>query len=192
MGTEVDLEQGKVVPFPDSKQPAGTVARDLNFRDRDMVIAACRESCAKEGKGGHKYQVKLDKLMKLLNVEEVAEYFDMIQDSVEDSAFKWGRLRNNWLNYQQYMSGGISRAELKERAPDVDPSSPPTKPPTRQPEPTREELRGKSRVFFVPSKLDAWIQDAVKSATWSVVAKDKYLPEYVSELCQKLGIKDDE
>ncbi len=187
----IETEPVKAFPIAETpeppKQPAGTVARVLNFRDRNMLIGSCREFCQKDGKGDYKAQAKLDRISKLISFEETLEYFEMIDDSIEDALFKWQRTRNDWLSWQQYLGGGLTVEELKKKAPAVDISSPPAKPPRRQPEGTPEERRGKERPFYFPSKLDVWVQEVLKVATWSPLAA-----EYVTELCGKFGVKDEE
>ncbi len=63
--------------------PAGCVERILNFRDRNLMISACREFCTEKGKGDYKAQAKLDKVSKIISFDETIEYFGMIEDSVE-------------------------------------------------------------------------------------------------------------
>lgn len=169
------------------KQPAGTVERILNFRERNLLIGACREFCQKDGKGDHKAQAKLDRVTKLICFEETVRYFDMIDDGLEDELFRWQRLRNDWLSWQQYQGGGLSVEELKKKAPTVDITDPPKKPSRKQPEATPEDLRGKDREFYFPSKLDVWVQEVLKVATWNPLAAT-----YVTELCGKFGVKDEE
>jgi hypothetical protein len=169
------------------KQPAGTVERILNFRDRNLLIGACREFCQADGKGDHKAQAKLDRVTKLILLEETIRYFEMIDDSLEDELFRWQRLRNDWLAWQQYQGGGLSVEELKKKAPSVDPAVEPKRPPRKQPEAAPADLRGKERPFYFPSKLDVWAQECLKRATWNPLAA-----EYVTELCSKFGIKEEE
>lgn len=169
------------------KQPAGTVGRILNFRDRNLLVGACRDFCSKEGKGNHKAQSKLDRITKLVVFQETVDYFDMIDDSLEDALFRWQRLRNDWLALQQYMGGGLTAEDLKKKAPSVDLTDPPGKPSRRQPEATADESRGVAREFYFPSKLDVWAQEVLKAVTWSPLAS-----EYVTELCEKFGIKDED
>lgn len=170
-----------------TKPPPGTVERVLNFRERNLLIGACRQFCDKDGKGDHKAQAKLDRVSKLMSFQETIEYFHMIDDSIEDALFKWQRERNDYLCWKQYSSGGLTLSELKEKAPAVDPSSPPIKPPKAQPEATSHEMRGPERAFHIPSKLDAWIQDVLKISTFPSIAA-----EYVTELCSKFGINSED
>jgi hypothetical protein len=183
---EKDLEvESETAEKP--RPPVGCVERVLNFRDRNLIIGACREFCLKDGKGGHKAQSKLNRLTKLLDLQETVDYFEMVNDSMEDEVFKWQRLRNNWLSWQQHLAGGLTLEELQKRAPSVDLSDPPNKPPRKQPEATPEDLRGKDRAFHIPSKLDAWIQECLEVANW-----DPMTSEYVTELCQKFGLKSED
>lgn len=169
-------------------QPAGTVERVLNFQERSLLAAACKSYCAKKDKGDHKAQSKLVRLLKLLSYDDTVEYFDMIDDSVEEQLFKWQRARNDWLLVEQYAAGGISHEELKKRAPLLDVNNPPPKPMRRQPEATPEEIRGRERAFYIPSKLDSWAQDILRETNWANPEK----AEYIVELCGKFGIKSDE
>lgn len=169
------------------KQPVGTVERVLNFRDRNLLIGACRQFCDKDKNGDHKAQSKLDRVSKLLNLDETVEYFNMIDDSVEDATFRWMKERNDYLAWMQYSSGGATLEELKKRAPNVDPSIKPKKPPKATPQATPAEMRGKERSFYIPSKLDAWIQDVLKVSTFQAMTA-----EYVTELCSKFGLKEED
>ena len=168
--------------------PAGCVERVLNFRDRNLIIGACREFCQEKGKGDYKAQAKLDKVSKIISFQETLEYFEMIEDSMEEVTFKWQRERNDWLCYQQYMSGSLMAEELKKRAPGVDVGNPPKKAASKKlPEPSPEDQRGPARPFYFPSKIDVWVQDALKAANWQPIAA-----EYVTELCLKFGLKDED
>ena len=176
------------VSAPEKSVPAGCVERVLNFRDRNLIIGACREFCQGMGKGDYKAQAKLDKVSKIISFQETLEYFEMIEESMEEATFKWQRERNDWLCYQQYMSGSLTAEELKKRAPGVDTGNPPRKASTKKaPEPTQDEQRGKARSFYFPSKIDVWVQDALKVANWQPLAS-----EYVTELCLKFGLKDED
>jgi hypothetical protein len=176
------------VPAPvASERPAGTVERVLNFQERSLAIFAAQQFCGREGKGDHKAQSKLSRLMKTLGHEEQIAYFDMLDDWLEEQIFRWQRQRNDWLKWQQYLSGGITLEQLKEQAPAVDPMAPPAKPCRAQPEVPTADVRGKERSFYLTSKIDVWVQDILKTAIWAA-----HKAEYVSELCAKFGIKSDE
>lgn len=171
----------------EKKPPAGCVERVLNFRDRNILIGACRQFCDKDGKGDHKAASRLDRVTKILCLQETIDYFAMIDDSLEDALFKWQRDRNNYLSQRQYEAGGLTIEELRKRAPSVDPSTQTPKPKKVQPEATPAEMRGPERPFYIPSVLDAWIQGVLKVAVFSAVSA-----EYVTELCVKFGIKEDD
>lgn len=175
------------VPIPDKKIPEGHVERTLNFRDRNLLVGACREFCREKGKGDHKAQSKLDRVTKIVSFEETLDYFNMIDDAHEDAVFRWQRLRNDYLVWRQYEGGALDLKTLRERAPGVDPENPPQNPGRKQPEQSSEESRGRARAFHFPSKLDVWIQDALKVYDWQPEAA-----EYAVELCAKFGLKSDE
>lgn len=170
------------------KPPAGTVERTLNFQERSLLVLACKLHCAKQDKGDHKAQAKLSRLLKIVSYEETVDYFDMIDDSLEDKLFKWQRERNDWLLVQQYLAGGIALDELKKKSPELDIENPPEKPARRQPEATKDEIRGSERSFYLPSKLDSWVQDVLHATHWPNPEKSMY----ITELCTKFGIKGDE
>jgi hypothetical protein len=173
----------------EKKQPAGTVERVLNFQERSLLIFGCKLYCAKqENKCDHKDQAKLSKLTTLLSYDETVEYFDMIDGSLEDLGFKWQRAKNDWLIFQLYRSGGITADEAKNKSSTLDLTNPPEKPIRRQPEAAPEEIRGKERSFYLPSKLDVWVQDVLRKVNWPNPEK----AQYITELCEKFGIKSDE
>lgn len=176
-------------PSPEPpKQPVGTVERVLNFQDRSLLLFGCKLYCKDPSKGDYRSQSRLTKLDKLLVHDETVEYFEMIDDSLEDRLFKWQRERNDWLLVQQYLAGGISLEEVKKKSPALDVDDPPKKPSRVQPEADPEEVRGKERSFYLPSKLDSWVQDVLKEVKWPNPEKAKY----ITELCTKFGIKGDE
>lgn len=184
-GVRMSLPQD---PPTEARRPSGTVERVLNFQERSLLIFACKIYCSRQDKGDHKAQSKLDRLTKIVSYDETVEYFDMIDDSLEDQLFKWQRSRNDWLLIQQYLAGGISIEDLKKKSPALDIESPPEKPTRRQPEASQDDIRGKERPFYLPSKLDAWVQDVLRSVHWPNPEK----AQYITELCGKFGIKSDE
>lgn len=172
----------------EKKQPAGTVERTLNFQERSLLVFACKLHCAKQDKGDYKAQSKLSKLIKLISYEECVEYFEMVDDSLEDRLFKWQRERNDWLLVQQYLAGGITIDDLKKKSPALDIENPPEKPSRRQPEASDGDIRGPARQFYLPSKLDSWVQDVLRGTHWPNPEK----ATYITELCGNFGIKNDE
>lgn len=176
------------LPAEASKIPAGCVERLLNFRDRDIIISATRDYCKSDGgHADHKHQSKLDKITKLLNLEECIEYFDMINEAYEDEIKEWMGNRKKYAIYQDYKLGLITIEEAKVQLPTFDASSSQEKPSHRQPKPTSEEQRGKERVFYIPSKLDAMIQDALRAYKFNPL-----VAEFNAEVCLKFGIKEEE
>lgn len=186
------MDVGKIMkesPLPEpSRQPVGTVERVLNFQDRSLLLFGCKLYFKDSSKGDYKSQSKIAKLDKILAYNETVEYFEMIDDSLEDRLFKWQRERNDWLLVQQYLAGGISLEEVKKKSPALDIDDPPEKPSRVQPEVASEEVRGKERSFYLPSKLDSWVQDVLKEVKWPNPEKAKY----ITELCAKFGVKSDE
>lgn len=179
------LEAAAAPPPPE--QPSGTVKRVLNFRDRNLLMGACRAWCDKDGKGDHKAHSKLDRLDKIISFQETVDYFTMIDDFLEDALFKWQAQRNSYLSFRQYEAGGLALEELKKKAPGVDAGSCPAKPSKAQPVATSAEMRGKERAFYFPSKIDAWVQEVLKTATFP-----SFTAEYVVEMCSKFDIKEEE
>lgn len=181
-----EIHRVPAAPTLEPEQPAGTVARKLNFQERSLLIFACRQVCGGDGKGDQRAMSKLHRFTKIISYDETVEYFDMIDDSVEDAAFRWQKERTNWMAWQVYQAGNLTLENLKKRIPNIDLQNPPTKPSRNQPEATPQEARGKERVFYLPSKIDAWVQDVIRSANWKPEKA-----EYVTELCAKFGISED-
>jgi len=183
----VSASDGQLPAKAEPKIPVGHVERVLNYRDRNLLLGACQEYCSKDGRGNYKNTSKLDRISKLLLFQETVDYFAMIDESLEDALFKWQRSRNDWLSLQQYLGGGMTLEDLKKKAPAVDPQSPPKRPALTQPQATPEEMRGKDRSFYLPSKLDVFAQDALRAATWN-----PQTAEYVTELLARFEIKDED
>jgi hypothetical protein len=168
-------------PAAEPLQPAGTVKRTLNFRDRNLLIGAARNWCSRDGQKKLKDQDKLVRLAKLVYFEETLEYIAMIADAQEEVERKW---RADWKRYKlwrNFQEGLISEEELTK---DVDRENGVPKPTLLMPEITPAEMRGRSRDFFFPSKLDAWAQNAVEGMDWNFNAA-----EYAVELAEKFGVE---
>ena len=162
--------------------PEGCVTRTLNFRERNLIVGACR-FYVKGEKGKYKGQFKVDRVGKLLSFEETLDYFNMMNDSQAENLFKWQEQRQAYVAYRM-MKGGMMKAEdFAKQFPDLDLDECPPKPPVKQPELTHEEERGKPREFHIPSKLDVFIQDALKDMEWN-----PDWSKYVVELMVKYGI----
>lgn len=181
--TEMIKSEGEA---PESKKPPiGCVERILNFKDRNNLFGACRAFCAKEGHQGFKDQTKLDRLNKIILFEETLEYFAMIDDVLEDEVRAWQRDKRRYKLWKDYKAGLVKPEDFRKEFSDQD--AEPKKPALLQPESKPEDIRGKERSFYLPSKIDVWAQDAIRAMDWS-----PFLVEYTVELFQKFGIKEEE
>jgi len=167
------------------KAPIGCVERILNFKDRNNLFGACRAFCAKEGHQGFKDQTKLDRLDKIILFQETLEYFAMIDDCLEDEVRAWHRDKRRYKLWKDYKAGLVRAEDFRKEFTDQD--AEPKKPSLLAPETKAEDHRGKERAFYLPSKIDAWAQDAIKAMDWS-----PFLVQFTVELFQKFGIKDED
>lgn len=168
------------------KVPSGCVERILNFKDRNFIVGACRAYCEKEGHKTFKDQKKLDQITKLLNFEATLDYYAMINDQTEDMNLAWESSTAKWRAWRRWKEKLLSTDEIRKTYPDLDLERGVEKPPSRAPEIPAEEHRGKDSTFYLPSKLDAWVQDALRAMDWATV-----MTAYVVELCEKFGVRDD-
>jgi len=168
--------------------PEGCVARSLNFRDRRLILFACRTFVmGKERKGSdYKKMSKLDKVVKLLGDEAVDDYFDRIEEDVNSKARLWTKQQNLYVAYEAFKSSVMTKAQFLERFPDHDLSVTPVKP-GRIPKKTHEEERGKSSVFPIPAKLDVFIETSLKEMQWGDGDA-----EFVVELAEKYNLPDED
>ncbi len=169
------------------KPPMGCVERILSFKDRNNLYGACRAFCAKDGHKGFKDQAKLDRLNKIINFEETLEYFAMIDDNLEDEILAWQHSVRVYKLWKEYRVGIIKAEDLRKQVPDINLEEGPLKPALLQPQSKPEDLRGKERSFYLPSKLDVWVQEAIKQMDWS-----PFVAMYTVELFEKFGIKEEE
>lgn len=168
----------------EQKVPSGCVERVLNFRDRNLLIGACRAFCAKDGHKGIKDQSKLDRMNKLISFDETLEYIAMLDDAQEELTREWTRDKGKYKAWRDYQEKIVTAEAVLKAFPGMDLDKGAVKPPLRMSENSPEEMRGKERAFYLPSKLDSWVQDAVRAMEWSPFAA-----EYAVELCAKFGIK---
>lgn len=172
----------------DEKKPEGCVERHLNVRERNILIGACREFCKTEGRGDYKNQNKLMRVSKLVKFEETIEFFDELEELLDARIREWKKQKLQYMAYSDYKAGLMPIERLKSVIDGFHPENPPGKPPTwKTPELTPDERRGPTEVFYIPSRLDAWIQDALKVYKW-----EPLLVEFNVELCEKFGIKDED
>lgn len=172
-----------LVPPEPPKPPPGCVERVLNYRDRNLLIGACRAFCTKDGHKGLMDQMKLDKLNKLLAFESTLEYFAEIDDAHEEKLLEWQRAINKYKLWRSHKAGILKAEDFRKEFPDTNPADEIPKPPLRPPDIDPQKMRGPERAFHIPSKLDVWIQDALKRSEWSTA-----VTEYAVELCSKFGL----
>lgn len=170
-----------------TRPPIGCVERILNFKDRNNLYGACRAFCAKDGHKGFKDTVKLDRLNKIIKFEETLEYFAMIDDSLEDEILAWQRAKRVYKLWKDYRAGLLTADGFRKEVPNVNLEEGPPKPALLQPETKADDLRGKERSFYLPSKLDVWAQEAIKQMDWS-----PFVAMYTAELFSKFGINDED
>jgi hypothetical protein len=132
-------EEQLLAAAPKPDEHPGCVKRNLNFKDRNLAIHACRQ---KSNNGSDKDIRKYERIKKALGHEEVEEYFAMISDSYEDAEVAWLKARTLYLNQKG------------------------DKPDKKRPAPTPEEQRGKTSDFWTPSVLDAYLLEAIKACKW--------------------------
>lgn len=179
------VEENPSTPAQERRVPEGCVVRTLNFRDRNLIVGACR-AYAQGEKGKYKGQFKLERVTKVLNFDETREYYEMINDSQAENLFKWQEARQAYVAFRM-MKGGMMRVEeFAKQFPDLDLDACPEKPPVKQPELTKDEQRGRAREFYIPSKLDTFIMDAIQDYQWGSIGS-----EFVTELMEKFGIKEE-
>lgn len=177
-----ELLEPKNKEAEEKKVPEGHVVRTLSFRDRNLIVGACKFYVQGE-KGKYKGQFKVDRVSKLLCFEETLDYFNMVNDSQAENLFKWQEQRQAYVSWRSMKGGMVKVEEFVKQFPDLDLDECPPKPPIRQPELSDDEQRGKPREFHIPSKLDVFIQDALRDMEWN-----PDWSEYVVELLTKYGI----
>lgn len=181
-----DLLAPKDKEAEEKKVPEGHVVRTLSFRDRNLIVGACK-FYVKGEKGKYKGQFKVDRVSKLLSFEETLEYFNLMNDAQAENLFKWQEQRQAYVMWRS-MKGGMMKVEdFAKQFPDLDIDECPPKPPIQQPDLSHEEQRGKPREFHIPSKLDVFIQDALRDMEWN-----PDWSKYVVELLVKYGISPEE
>lgn len=191
--TVTDALKGDPAPTApvEKKVPPGCVERVLNFRDRNTLIGAGRDFCRKPEHKKLKDLEKLDRLSKVLCLEETIEYFFKIQDWIDEEVLKWKGLREKYRLWRQYKENLLTpedAEEFRKRYPGLDLEKGPEKPSYRQPEIPPKKNRGPERSFYIPAKIDVWAQDVLRATDWDTPIAQA---EFVVELCAKFDIKDD-
>jgi hypothetical protein len=169
------------------KAPEGCTERTVTMRDRNSIMGACQAYCQKDGHKGLLDQTRLNRIKKILNWDETLEYFAMIDDSLDDEIRIWKRAKNQHKLWKDYRAGLIKAEDVKKTYPDLDLEGEFKKPPLREPELKPEDKCGPKKVVYLPSKLDAWVQDALKAMEWL-----PKMEELAVEVCAKFGIKSEE
>lgn len=160
--------------------PPGTVLRTLNYKDRRMILLACATRAAQEKKGDYKMMARLEKVKKMLVMEDVDDYFETIEDAVNEKVRAWTKEVNLFSTYEAWKSGGITEKKFRETFPEADISTPPEKPPFKMPRLSDDEKRGKSCSFHVPTKIDLFIEESLKEMHWGTGDS-----KFVLELAEK-------
>src|ERR1043166_7934111 len=168
------------------KVPAGCVERIPNVRARNFIVGACRAYCEKEGHKGFKDQKKLNDITKLLNFDATLEYNAVVNDQNEERVLAWEAATAMYKAWRRFKEKLIPAEEMRKNYPDLNLERGIEKPSLRVPELSPEEQRGQDSTFYLPSKLDAWVQDALRAMDWNTV-----MTMYSVELCEKFGIKDE-
>lgn len=155
------LKEGPITLSDKNKLPPGCVERILSFRDRNLIIGACRAWCQKQDRSDQKAITKLDRIQKLLVFEETVEYYEMIDDHYTLKQREWEKQKQLYLDGKGEKHG-------------------------KRPQPSAQEQRGQERLFHVPSKLDAWIQESLREMRWNPLTA-----EYVTELFSKFEMAEE-
>lgn len=166
------------------KIPEGCVERRLTMRDRNAIIGACQAYCLKDGHKGLSDQARLNKVKKMLNWDETLEYFAMVDDALDDEIRAWRRAKSQYKLWKDYRAGLVKPEDIRKIYPDLDLENGVQKPQLIEPKLKPGEKRGPEMVAYFPSKLDAWIQDALQAMEWH-----KDMEELSVEVCEKFGIK---
>jgi len=172
---------------PESKIPEGCVERTLTMRDRNAIMGACTAYCQKDGHKGLLDQTRLNKIKKLLNWDETLEYFAMVDDSLEEEIRLWRKTKNQYALWRDYRAGLAKAEDIKKTYPSLDLEGEFKKPSLREPELKPDEKCGPKKAVHLPSKLDAWVQDALKAMEWLTK-----MEELAVEVCAKFGIKNED
>ena len=170
----------------EKKIPPGCVERVLNFKDRNFIVGACRAYCEREGHKTFKDQKKLDQVTKLLDFETTLDYYAVISDRKEDLSVAWESAMAKWRTWRRHKEKLVTTEDVRKVYPELDLEKGVEKPPLRAPDVSAEDERGKESSFYFPSKLDVWVQDALRAMDWTTV-----MTTYAVELCEKFGIKDE-
>jgi hypothetical protein len=157
------IKAGKGPLGEGQKCPEGHVERRLTYRDRDLIFQAIRAYAAGDKRADYKTMKKVHRLETELQADECADYFEAVEERTRIEIRDWLKAKNAYL--------GEGKGED----------------PGRKPEPSKKEQRGDVKRYALKSTLDTWMIEAVKDMKWNPI-----LAEYVVELCDRLGLKDED
>jgi hypothetical protein len=152
------------MPEETPKIPPGCVERVLTVRDRNMIVGACMTYVEKNK--SLKDMRMLVKVKEALDFEETVEYFAQLDASITEAVEEWQRARIKRKLWLDWRAGILQTEDLKRQFPNFDFEKEPPKPSPMPPKATEEEKRGPERTFYIPAKLDAWIEDALRAMEW--------------------------
>lgn len=164
-----EAAKAPVLPVPDvaakpAEDPhAGCVKRELSMRDRNLILSAIEQYAADKSRNDHKGMRKLEKVKKLLATEVSEDYFDEIDDVHQAKLVAWLKEKNLWAEGKSEHNPG------------------------KRPEREDLDLKGPMSTFWIPAKLDGWVQDALRACQWN-----PKLSRDAVDLCDRYGIKDEE
>lgn len=172
---------------PPPKPPPGCVERVLTVYDRNLVCGACIRYCQQDGKKKLKDLDKLDRVKRLLRFDETLEFVAMNTDWLEDERVRWEGAKARYRLWRRWKEGILRAEDLKATDPNFDPGVEPERPPPQPPQLAREQRCGPARPVHVPSRLDAWIQEALRAMDWP-----SDMAEGASEIGRTFGVLDGE
>jgi hypothetical protein len=183
------LKPEVVGPVPEAagKPPLGHVERHLTMQDRNMIVGAALALCQHKDHKKLKDQRRLEAVKRLLKFDETLDYFAMVNDSLEEEQARWEGARERYRLFRKWKEGGLKTEDFRKDYPGIDLGEGPPKPPLRGPEMSPQDKRGPERPFFLPAKLDAWIEEALREMDW-----DTPMSEGSVELAEKYGIGKEE
>lgn len=155
----------------------GMVEHQLNFRERAMIIDAARAFCSQKEHGEYKNIIKLERVRRLLDHEEVLKFQEDLQEDANTKVREWGQHRNAWIEAQNALLDPKASPEAKAIAKKI---SDPGKAPTI----TKATQRGKTRRFLILPKIEVWIVECLKVMQWN-----PEISEDVEILFDKYAIK---
>lgn len=180
------MEQMLENPGPTSCPP-GSVPRRFSMKERQLIVLACQ---VYSQNGDFKKQRKLRDIRLILKADEVEDYFDTIREKEHDLLSEWTKASNMYRRYQAWKAGSESQEEILKAFPDMDlkdPAKAPKKPSFVEPEIGEKDIVGPDADFFIPAKVEVFIEAALKKMTWGT-----FDCSYVATLAEKYSLPEDE